>query len=34
MTTPPRPHGPTSFTEAGPGEAHASPDTTRKAMVN
>ena len=26
--------GPTSLTEAGPGEAHASPKTTRKTMVD
>jgi len=25
--------GPTSMTEAGPGEAHASPEITRKTMV-
>jgi hypothetical protein len=26
--------GPTSLTEGGPGEAHASPKITRKALVN
>ena len=26
--------GPTSLTEAGPGEAHASPETSRKKMVD